>query len=93
MKVEDSNNRKFSDESLQDILYMLQEKCIPKSLCRLTCQSGNSIYLNVNNTLYQRTAEFVSQYVADKEMNYEKNWIVFRKILQNISIGLCDIVS
>ena len=58
---------------------MLREKCIPKSLCRLTCQSGNSIYLNVNNTLYRRTAEFVSQYVADKEMNYEKIGSFFEK--------------
>ena len=51
--------RKIADVKNRDIIYMLWDECIEKTIYKHICENVNLIYLNSENVLYRKTAHIV----------------------------------
>ena len=64
-----SLDRKLSNQSKHEMIYMLWKVCIPVDFYKYLCKEEQFLYLNRKNVLYLNIAEIVWKFIDENEKN------------------------
>ena len=67
-----SLERKLTDQSKHEMLYMLWKDCMTNDFYKFICKKENFSYLNGKNALYPKVSNIVWSFIAENENNYKK---------------------
>ena len=80
-----SLDRKLSDQSKHEMIYMVWKECMPGNFYKHICSRDNFLYLNGKNVLYSKVSEIVNKFLNADEKNYvqlRNNLSQFKNIFQ-----------
>ena len=70
-----SLNRKFTDKTKHEMIYMIWRECMPVEYYRFICEEGDFLYLHVKNVLQPKVLQIIAKFIEKDDKNF--------KLLQN----------
>ena len=67
-----SLERKITDQSKHEAIYMLRKDCMPNEYYKFICKHENFSYLNEKNVLHPKIVDIVWKFICEDETNYKK---------------------
>ena len=67
-----SLERKISDQSKHEMIYILWKECMPVDFYKFICRKENFSYLNSKNLLHLKVSDIVWKFIEEDENNFKK---------------------